>query len=160
MSLIKLSNELLLEIVKWASPTPNKQTLFNLALCSHRFNAITTPILYTSFDTGYEKGLLPVFLRTLVARPQLGLRVKSVSVKKRIGMKDNNPDNMNVYGIEDFERSHTAIKLICRTESEAQRWMYKLRTGNWHALVALMLFHLPNLRRLEIHGYKIPDPYL
>jgi hypothetical protein len=157
MSLDKLSNELLVEIALWLdSQLWTKQSLLNLALCSRRLNIIATPIIYSSFDDGCEE-VLPVFLRTLLAKPELGLRVKSFSVT----MVQAERSRAMVDIGQDFHRVTSAVERLSTLKSanNSMAWINCIHFGDWHALVALALFHLPNLKEIKLCRYDTENPY-
>ncbi|KUJ21377.1 uncharacterized protein LY89DRAFT_730157 [Mollisia scopiformis] len=159
MPLEALSNELLVEIAEWVNETCDTQTLLDLALCSRRLNAVATPIMYQSFHSGH-RDVLPVFLRTLLAKPELGLRVQSFSAPMHAHW--DRRGYMSGYGNEDFMRAQAAVESIYHAlpvDGGVQMWMARISTGNWHALAALAFFHMPNLRDIEISQYDVLDPY-
>jgi hypothetical protein len=68
------------------------------------------------------------------------------------------PESMTGYTDEDRRRVYIAIKTVCPDDSNARIWVDNVLRGEWHALAALILVHLPNLRELDIFAYDIPDP--
>jgi hypothetical protein len=164
MSLYKLSDDILLEIVEWVntngyipdySSVTERGTKFlaSLVLCSRRLNSIATPVLYRTFvQTKY--GALPAFLCTILEKPQLGALVKDIVVSE---IDEEESMEMGGFSRQEIERLGLRADVLDHFESEKSSWIDDLEAGKWQAVAALLILLLPGLEEIVIASYLGPD---
>lgn len=57
---------------------------------------------------------------------------------------------MDSFVEDDFAGCVAIIRSICLLEDKADRWIEKVKEGNWDAIVGLVLALLPNLETIEV----------
>jgi hypothetical protein len=157
MSFNALSNEILLEIFehiaidkhlsseKLTVPPGGQTSLRCLSLCSWRLNGLVTPILYRTF---IDEDNLYLFLRTVLTKPDYARHVRQFVGRKQ-GEKTRGD-----YSEQDFALCRAVITTISSSKLQAESWMADLQQENWHAMVALLLFVVPNLEVLRFDMHK------
>jgi hypothetical protein len=146
-NLLSLSDELLLEIVEFASVRARSSWLLNLCTCSRRLYNITEPILYTRIKEWGES--LPKLLCRIVERPDLGRRVKSWSGAAVEITEEEGSFDMSTVEEAEWERIRGTVNQIELNENNAHSWFEAIQDGSWDAMTALLLHLLPNLRELN-----------
>jgi hypothetical protein len=146
-NLLSLSDELLLEIIEFASIKARSSWLLDLCTCSRRLYDITEPILYTRIKEWGES--LPKLLCRIVERPDLGRRVKSWSGAAVEITEEEGSFDMSAVEEADWKRIRGTVDQIELNESNAHSWFEAIRDGSWDAMTALVLHLLPNLQKLN-----------
>ncbi|KAE9382182.1 hypothetical protein N431DRAFT_394015 [Stipitochalara longipes BDJ] len=164
MSLLTISIDLLFLITEWVSMPlyPERynfsthsctKSLASLALVSRRLNQITTPILYRTFvQTQYTA--LPISLRLLVEKPEVGSLVKKIVISE---IEDIDGMDMLGFSSQDVERLGLDEQAVGYFEHETPGWMTHLEEGQWQAVIALLLLLLPSLEEIDIESYSGED---
>jgi hypothetical protein len=154
MSFKALPNEILLDIFehiainkhlrseKLTVPSGYQTSLRCLSLCSWRLNRLVTPILYRTFIDGEN---LYLFLRTVITNPDYAQHVRQF-----VG-RTHTARIMGGYSEQDFTVCQAGITTISSSTNEAREWMTDLQHANWEAMVAVMLFFVPNLEVLRFN---------
>ncbi|PVH88975.1 hypothetical protein DL98DRAFT_580521 [Cadophora sp. DSE1049] len=149
MGLQNLSDELLLEIVKFVKVGGRNKDLSQLALCSQRLNGITTPLLYRDiFQT--EPQALPSLLRTILNKPHLGDYVVTYEATEFENVQ------LDIFGFteEDLNSCKDSISRTTTSEDESFSWFCRAEEGEWQALTTILLLNLPNLKAFNIASYN------
>jgi len=127
--------------------------------CCRYLHQVAMPILYSSFT---ERGVLsmPLFLRTILYRPDLARYVKTFSIYLTIA-RDHNPSGCPD---SDLLRSlkpmiDDQLEDICPGDALFKRsWSRSLiNHRNWDAISALVICLLPNLSTLTLPHYADQD---
>jgi hypothetical protein len=158
-NLLSLSNELLINIIEFASITAGSSWLLDLCTCSRRLHNITEPILYTRIEEGGIFGKsLPKLLCRIVERPDLGRRVKIWGGDPMDSAEEEESVHrwVDTSTVEetDWERIQGIVDQIELNGSHTQSWFETMQGGSWDAMTALVLYLLPNLRELKFSGWN------
>ncbi|KAF2624458.1 hypothetical protein BU25DRAFT_152859 [Macroventuria anomochaeta] len=140
-----LPEELLSQIV---SHVEQQQGLVGLCRMNRRLNRIATPVLYAQYQTSY--GSIPShYLTTLIRRPELASRVKSLRwdystlAKHRISVFDSNDLQ---HTLRAFEYPVSTFAARCAESMETAQENGELTD----AFFTTVLLHTPNLEEIEI----------
>lgn len=128
-----------------------------LSRVSRHFHEITEAHLYATFEQDEVSGAaIPLFLRTLLAKPQLCRHVK-----RWIGNTCNYlAIEMESLGEENHEVLHFLIYYLLEGQSvDHKKWFHAAKDGSWDALAAIVLSILPNLEEVVFLDYGHPDGY-
>lgn len=156
MSFNQLSNELLIEIIKWLG-LPANTHVHNLALCSKRLNKLATPHLYDRFVQGtwnQDASLLTVLLR----EPQLGTFIKS-SGSGFCSYDDESAKDFK-FGEEDLALCRKRMGELFIGEAAVEKWISDLESKKRNALMGLLLSCMPRVREIKIESYKNSPTYV
>ena len=129
-----------------------------LCLVNTEFRAITEPFMYSRIQFDWPWGddeaprLIPQFLRTLVARPQLGTYTRSFRLTAGLYRRHKSKPIIPEMIITELDLA-LWIPAIQRTGVPFRDiWIQELRNGTVDAFIALLLAQLPNLRYLCLKG--------
>ena len=181
MSLERLSNEILTEIVKYASIDGSISSWRNLACVNRTLNSIAIPMLYSSFSEE-SRTSVPKLLRTVLANPQLATYVRTYTgygisnepspetnqlvamLRQRKQMVEagrlcQEGGFLDVSDLEDadFEVCREILNWMEFDPGRIEDWMSRICEGKWHALTSLLLILLPNLEDVEMIDYRYDE---
>ena len=151
--------ELFLEIIYHAIDAKPDQCLHcyktvpkNWCLINKQWYEMITPLIYSRFDfDGCPKrmGAMWSFFRAIVSRPRLGSYVRTLSfTAQRL------PKSLRTAG---YASNKTIVEQAIpqagfdRDEELQEETHLELKLGDRRPLIALILAHVPGLRRLELH---------
>jgi hypothetical protein len=163
----QLPEELLDRIVSLVVPRVH---LRNICLTSKTFNRLATPYLYSTITVGYGDrvddkyqtwitSLAYLFFTT----PSLAALVENVLVQNKWGQDEDNQDEDNPHPVDKISWPNlgtpgleSMLKQQCAKFSGNKRGADEIyamiESGtNENAILALLLFSLPNMRRLDIN---------
>ncbi|KAL2074210.1 hypothetical protein VTL71DRAFT_7988 [Oculimacula yallundae] len=149
MGVDNLSDELLLEIVKFLKIGGRHADLSCLASCSRRWNRITTPLLYRDVKQSDEHALTSL-LYTMLKKPDLAELVQSYAAAE---IEDVEPDVLKPL-YEHLDKFRRSIESTNAADNQTSRWLARMQQGNWQALTTLLLLNLPNLKELTLGSYN------
>jgi len=137
MALHVLPDELLLLVLQQLESTAD---LAKVALCSRHIHDLALPPPYSRFsDEGGALLRTPLFLSTVVRRPDLAKYVQKFSIKaQKFSLLAPGSFDENWYGIE------AVLKRVCEDENRLRRWYHDLH-HSIDAIIALALLLLPNI---------------
>ena len=182
MAFERLTNELLIEIVKYATLDGSVSTLRNLASVNQILNCIATPILYSKFDE-VSCTSVPKLLRAILENPELATYVRSYtghgiwnrSLKEKLELvamlrqggkmleagrlsQEEEALDVSEWDDDDFAACRETLRMIeldIELDSEmVEDWMSRIGEGKWHAMTGLLLLLLPNLEDIEMIDYR------
>ncbi|OCK77370.1 hypothetical protein K432DRAFT_334052 [Lepidopterella palustris CBS 459.81] len=148
-----LPDELLLEIFS-SIPSNETSTLYNLALTSRKYNKISEPFLYHTFQ--YDAAVhapVRLFISTLLIRPELASHVKEIF------LSDWDLPNFAWEASEIASSRQVMLEKVGQFNfppKYTKRWKQTLADGEDHAEIALLLFLVPNL---EILSLQMPHKF-
>ena len=144
-SLEDLPNEILLFIIR---NLRYSGCVYSLARCSSRFRDLALPTLYTKavFEEGMES--LPIFMCSMLARPDLARYLQSFQ-GKLFEIEEDEFCDMSRLTIVDKARISTAVRITGTSDNEAEKWIESIKAGGRDAIVALILSVSPNINELS-----------
>lgn len=119
---------------------------YNLCITSKRLNRVANECLYKEFVFGPNSA--PKFLRTIIANPELGDRVKGMQWSL----------SRSLYPEENLQRRPTSndcrllresLKRLNIDRASRPQWHDKYTSSDWSALLEVALLHIPNLQELD-----------
>jgi hypothetical protein len=149
-----LPDELLLQIIQhldaqldeWDCEERHKQAR-DICLISRRFNRLGNDLLYQSFRTSRGFTSAGKFLRTLIANPALGPRVKQIRwtfEPPRWETETYIPTSA------DRRLLRTSLKALDIPSRNRSEWVQQYGSGLPAHMLRLILLHTPNVRALYI----------
>ncbi len=155
----ELVNQIVVKIEQSGSLREKTNNLYSLSLVNRRLYELATPALYCNVCCGVTYSRVDILLRTLLARPDLGLHVR-VAELHWDGLDGPETDGSKTAGSETAGSRHSAglnpleIDRCMRAAVEAgisqPDLLVALRSGKDDAQVALLLYQLPRLRCLHL----------
>jgi hypothetical protein len=141
--------------------------LFNLALCSRRLHMIVEPLLYREFyetrsyeiATGKIVRALLYFMRTVLARPDLALRVRAFHGCASYSENLDGSIDVSMLRPEDWKRTRDAICAVEEDSDRVEEWARAVDCGSWDAITALTIWQLPNLQELTFERWEISNSF-
>lgn len=160
MSFESLTNELLIEIVKFACLDGSISTLRSLAGVNQNLNCIAIPMLYDRFNE-VSRTSASKLLRAVLANPELATYVRSYTgcgISNGLLSQGGEVLDVSEWDGDDFAACREALDEIeVEIEIDPERvakWMSRIREGKWHSLTGLLLLLLPNLEDIEMIDYR------
>lgn len=156
-SLSSLPDELLIKITNAIISGSDKMqgwhaTLAALIRTSHRFFSVTQPVLYSSFFE-LDRKTLPLFVRTMLRNPSLGVHVKSFTSVARICQEKLDRES---FTMQDYSIMHQHAQMLFRRRPLLGLPVLRHHTAldYWAATIAVLLQMLPNLT--DVKFKKLP----
>lgn len=136
----------------WTTKRP-----WQLSSASRHFHTLTEPYLYSTFvQVGLAGEAMPLFLRTLMEEPLLGVHVKTW-----IGSSCNDlAIEMNLMGEDNLDLLDDLIYfLIQEIGAYYDKWCHAANIGSWDAVADILICILPNLEEINFINYGSPEGY-
>ncbi|TAQ88283.1 hypothetical protein B7494_g3379 [Chlorociboria aeruginascens] len=160
MSLLSLSNELLIQILSHIS---KRRDLAIMSRSCKLLNALAEPILYTTFQHN-NTVTLGSFLKAILNKPERALRVKHFIARMedyclQYSVEERATLRMTIFDTEQRMKIDQAIQravywrpgpeddIVCKSLAN-----YLNAPGNWDGAMALVISLLPNLEMLDIRS--------
>lgn len=165
VSLYDLSNEILIKIIgyiplqiqlKRATRPYGDRPLMLAMLCSKRLHKLTEIVLYSHYleeFTGNQNSA-PLFLKTILARPDLAARVRRYHGWATDNQHHDNHLDVQSFGEKEWEKIKLRIKEASQDAEEASVWLKAIEEGDWEAITALILSITPNIQDLKFKGWS------
>ena len=123
------------------------RNILNVARCSSHFRDLALPILYTNSIFNSAENL-PTFIYSILARPDLVRCLRRFSAWSQ----DWSADMSRITDTNQI-RLNAAIRVASRSDADAEKWIKSIKSGNWDAMIALILSIVPNIEVLHLVNY-------
>ncbi|EPE30420.1 hypothetical protein GLAREA_03387 [Glarea lozoyensis ATCC 20868] len=174
MGIKDLPNELLIDILELVveskardsikTASTKAQNILPLIYASKHFHIISEVILYRMVRLASLNSLTK-FLRTVLARPSLGLLVQRIELKNikdpdKISTGTKVRQQMRILrnqfpGTKELEAVKQAVKTHGLSSAETRTWLSKIEQKHWWAIAPLVIFVLPNVDEVYITDFNV-----
>lgn len=140
-------DELIIEIIK---SIDSPRSLSALSGCSRRYHTLTEPVLYSSYrEPGGDTMFLPLFLRTILLRPDLTRHATRFISSSTFHRKAD----MRVMDLDDLQRLEESISHTYCASTLFLDWVEAAKNGEWETLTAVLLCLLPNIEYVDCRNH-------
>ncbi|PGH17918.1 hypothetical protein AJ79_00817 [Helicocarpus griseus UAMH5409] len=130
--------------------------LWAVCLTHTALRTLAEPFLYSHiqwiWDRSHNPPIVP-FLRTILRRPELALRVKSLILEgNTLGSSayHKNRHKYTKFPVNETDLDELIKCIKGMNVPYSALWIHEIRAGTMDAFVALLLFQLPRLKRLQL----------
>jgi hypothetical protein len=99
------------------------------------------------------------FMRMVLARPDLALRVRVFPSRKSYNENLDGSIDVSMLRPEDWKRTCDAICAVEKDSDRVEEWARALECGSWDAVTALTIWQLPNLQELTFERWEISNSF-
>lgn len=132
-----------------------------------RFHLIVEPLHHKEFyeirsyqiARGKIVRTLLYFLRTVLARPDLALRVQVFHSCASHNKNIAGSIDVSILRPEDWKRTRNALCALEQDSHRVEEWTYAVEGGNWDAITTLTIWQLPNLQELTFERWKVSNEF-
>lgn len=144
--ILELANEILIKITSYLRSDDH----LRLSLCSSHFNAISQAFLYKTVSLSRRS--IPLLVRSLYNQPSLALLIESVQFDDIVNEYSANAEVV----LDNIEDEDLALLPLPQPWYDLELLQADLRSHQGDAWLALLLYRLDNLTKLEWHFRHSP----